>query len=181
MYVYMYIHTYTHIHLHTYIYTYLHIYIYINNKELGVRMGVNGRKRNRGFPSHGGIEADPLWQWYGRHDSIREGLERLRECQERQEAARASNAARLHDAASMEPLGWLRQHGVTPADAEALLKEAADTIRRLPWDGPIGYRSSMPTPLRDYRDLWANALETGQWEAMAVRPGPTHGRGHHAA
>lgn len=54
----------------------------------------------------------------------------------------------------------------TVDEVEALLIEAADTLKRLPADRPRGYISSMPTPVRSVQEL------VGAEPARLRRPPP---------
>jgi hypothetical protein len=59
----------------------------------------------------------------------------------------------------------------SPEDVAERLEEAADTLRRMPREAPRGYKSCMPTPLRESKDVWQNAVESGRFEDMAAHPG----------
>ncbi len=62
--------------------------------------------------------------------------------------------------------------GWTWKEVEAAVKEAADTLRRLPGERPGGFKSCMPEPLRDAADVWANAVEAGRFDDLKINPGP---------
>lgn len=65
----------------------------------------------------------------------------------------------------------VRRGRITPEAVAVRLEEAADVLRRLPAaDRPGGCRCSMPTPLREVRDVWSRALEEGRFADMVASP-----------
>ncbi len=64
-----------------------------------------------------------------------------------------------------------RRGRISPEVVAERLEDAADVLRRMPAaDRPGGCRCSMPTPLREVRDVWTRALEEGRWEDMVASP-----------
>lgn len=69
---------------------------------------------------------------------------------------------------------WLVAEQWTADDVEQRLEEAIDTLRRLP-DRERGMlrsmRSHWPDVVRDWADVWGEAVAAGQFRAMSVHPG----------
>jgi hypothetical protein len=64
-----------------------------------------------------------------------------------------------------------RRGRISPDAVAERMEDAADVLRRMPaTDRPSGCRCSMPTPLREVRDVWTRALEEGRWEDMVASP-----------
>jgi hypothetical protein len=65
---------------------------------------------------------------------------------------------------------FIRGGRMTPEAVAARMEEAAEILQRMPTDRPAGCRCSMPTPVREVRDVWTNARESGRFEDMVASP-----------
>lgn len=61
-------------------------------------------------------------------------------------------------------------------DVAVRIEAAVETLRRLPKEGPMGYASCLPEPLRERGEVWALAVEKGGYDSPRVRLGPPTGQ-----